>query len=266
MRSFSFIHIIFFLLASLICKCSHAQEYVVTLKNDTLRGSIKPINYGPDKKVVFKDANGKKTTYPITKVRGYAVDGNVYHPVKKDQAYTFMKVIRKGYLSLYGFQVENQTSYDGRFLTKVDGTSLEVPNLGFKKLMTKFLSDCPAVTTRIEKGELRKSEIEQIVETFNVCIDSKTNGIKQSLTTPATSSPSTTTTESTSAWDTLEQKITAQPDFEGKADALEMVTEIKTKGSRKEKIPNFLVEGLKSILSKTVLSSDLDDALKTITP
>lgn len=266
MRSFSFIHIIFFFLASLICKCSQAQEYVITLKNDTLRGSVKPINYGPDKKVILKDAEGKKTTYPITKVRGYAVDGSVYHPIKKDQAYTFMKVIRTGYLSLYGFQVENQTSYDGRFLTKVDGTSLEVPNLGFKKLMTKFLSDCPAITAQIEKGELRKSEIELIVTTFNVCIDSKTMGIQQSMTATAARTSSTTTTESTSTWDALEQKIEAQADFEGKSDALEMVTEIETKASRKEKIPNFLIEGLKSILSKTTLSGDLDEALKTITP
>jgi hypothetical protein len=65
-------------------------------------------------------------------------------------------------------------------------------------------------------------------------------------------------------WDVLEQKVKAEPDFEGKSNALDMIAEIKGKVSRSEKIPNFLIEGLKSTLTQETLKTDLENALKEI--
>jgi hypothetical protein len=67
-----------------------------------------------------------------------------------------------------------------------------------------------------------------------------------------------------SVWDILEGKVKAEADFEGKSNALDMISEIKSKVARSEKVPNFLVEGLKSTLTQDAFKADLENALKTI--
>ena len=174
-----------------------------------------------------------------------------------ETGYTFMKVLKPGYLSLYEFQREGQAAFDGLYLRKRDGTGLEVPNLGFKKMMSRFLEDCSAVVEKIDNGQLGKRDVEAIVEEYNLCIERKSSANSKTVvqTTPATS---------TADWDNLEQKVKTKPDFEGKTDALEMISEIKKKVSRSEKVPNFMLEGLKSRLSQTDLAQDLESAIKDI--
>ena len=70
--------------------------------------------------------------------------------------------------------------------------------------------------------------------------------------------------KSTSAWDALESKVKSQPDFEGKSDALEMISEIKGKISASQKVPNFLVEGVKNNLNQEVFKTELENALKEL--
>ena len=67
-----------------------------------------------------------------------------------------------------------------------------------------------------------------------------------------------------SAWDVLETKVKEEPDFEGKANSLEMIQEIKGKVAKAEKIPNFLLEGLKNSLKQETLQAALADALKEV--
>jgi len=43
-----------------------------------------------------------------------------------------------------------------------------------------------------------------------------------------------------------------------------MIAEIKGKVARSEKVPNFLIEGLKSTLTQEVFKTDLENALKEI--
>ena len=66
------------------------------------------------------------------------------------------------------------------------------------------------------------------------------------------------------AWDNLETKVKEHPDFPEKESALEMIGEIKTKISTSQKIPNFLVEGIKNSLQQDVFKPELEIALKEI--
>jgi hypothetical protein len=50
----------------------------------------------------------------------------------------------------------------------------------------------------------------------------------------------------------------------GKSNALDMIAEIKSKVGRSEKIPNFLIDGLKSTLTQDVFKTELENALKEI--
>ena len=258
MKNFSVIHILLFVLLMLVYQCAEAQDYVVTIKGDTIKGDVKQLTYGPEKKVQVTTSDRKKNVFSIFQTRAFSYRGSVFHPVRNAKGYTFMKLIKSGYLSLYAFQQENQVTYDGLYLTKRDGTGLEVPNLTFKKHMQKFVEECPDVATRIDNGDLTKKTIEKIVDEYNDCITNKTENHEKVIVQTSEQS------KKISTWDDLEEKVKSKADFEGKTNALEMITEIKSKIKRSEKVPNFLLEGLKSSLSQTDLSAELQSALNDL--
>lgn len=248
MKSYTVLHILLFLLLMLAYQCAGAQDFVITTSGDTLSGETQIFNYGPDKKVKLV-ANGDKQFIPMLKVRQAQSGSAIYEPVKRGNQYAFMKVIKSGYLTLYGFQAENQTKYDGLFLVKKDGSRLEVANISFRKLTSEFLDDCSEVSQKISNGDLNKKDLNQIVDEYNACIEARTK--TQAI---ATAKPA-------SGWDDFYKKVSESADFPNKADALDMITEIKNKKACGEKIPNFLIEGLRTSLEGTDLNTSLEETL-----
>lgn len=221
---------------------SAQTDYVVTIKGDTIHGKVKYLNFGAEKSVQITSSDKKKKVYPILQTKGFQLDSELYHPVRTPQGYTYMKVLNSGYLSLYAFQIENQSTWDGRFLLKKDGTSKEVPNIGFKKILSQFLSECPQVASRIESGELSKTKINEIVDAYNACIQANTLNQKM------VEAVSQEKTNKVNTWTELETAIKNGNDFESRTDALDMITEVKSKISKGEKVPKFISEGLKGLL------------------
>lgn len=255
MRSFGLVHILLILVAVLAYQCANAQDYAITTKGDTVRGNLKMFTLGPDKKVVIADEDKKKTSIHIFQVKRFSYEDEIYQPVKGPYGYTFMKLLKPGYLSLYAYQLENQVTYDGLYMTKKDGTGVDVPNLSFKKTMKKFLSECPEIATKLDNGDYSRKDLHTMIDDFNNCIDRKSIRHKNVI------AQAKTQIKKLDRWDSLEEKVNALKDFEGKTDALEMINEIRNKISRAEKIPNFMVEGLKESLRATPLQADLDSAL-----
>lgn len=236
---------------------SAQSDYVVTIKSDTLQGKVKLLNYGKEQSVQITPIEGKKKTYPILQTRGLSLEGQVYHPVRTINSYVYMKLLKKGYLSLYASQVPNQTGWDGRFFVKRDGTSLEIPNIGFKKNVSRFLSDCESIEAKLESGVLSKQNLEAIADEYNACLSTKTN----KPTTVVVTAPVEQKIVS-SAWAQLEKDVTALEGFSQKSDVLEMIRDIQTKLKRGEKIPGFLVNGLKDTLKDQATVKDaLDKAV-----
>jgi hypothetical protein len=240
----------------LLVTSAYAQDFFVTLQGDTIRGEIKPLTYGTERKVQVTEPGKKKVIYPFFKVKAYSLDGDIYQPVKGPYGYTFMKLITSGYLSILSFQAENQTTYDGLWLLKKDGDGIEVPNLTFEKSMKKFLDDCPAIVKKLDNNVLNKKDLHQIVDEYNACMNNPAPVEEK----PIAAQPA----QGLAAWDALESKVKSQPDFPEKSNALDMISEIKTKISTNQKVPNFLTEGLKSSLNQDVFKAELDAALKAI--
>lgn len=231
------------------------SDYLITNRGDSIAGEIKLLFYGPEKKVLVKTANAKET-YSILDTRYFFYKDEKFVPVRTPNGYSFMKIITPGYLSLYAFQMDKQSAYDGRFLVKADGESMEVPNLGFKKQLTKFLSDCGDVAERVDSGELSKKELDTIIAQYNACIEKKTAKITQKI------SEQREAVVLTNKWDALQTAVKEADEFDGKANALEMITDIKNKISHNEKIPNYVMEGLKNILAaQPNLAAPLEKAL-----
>lgn len=253
------IHTLFFAFLMMVSASSIAQDYVLTARGDSLTGQVKPMLFGPEKKVYLVGPDKDKKSFSIFEVRAFSHDGNIYHPVKGEQGYVFMRLLHPGYLSLYAYQPENQTRFDGLFLKKIDGDDLIVPNLGFRKYVSAFLEDCPDVATRVKEGDLGKKNLRDLIDAYNACIDSRSIDHDKII------AGRKEQTNQISVWDSMEEKI-REKDFNEKNNALEMIAEIRKKILRQETIPNFLVEGLKNSLKDTGLSAELDQALAEINP
>jgi hypothetical protein len=259
MKSFNVLHILLFLLLMLVYQCAKAQDVLVTHQGDTIKGAIKIMAFGASTEVRVTTPDKKKSNYNAFKIKYFSLDGVKYKPVSvPSEGIKFMQVIEEGYLSLLAFQAENQTSYDAQYLLKRDGNGMEVPNLTFKKGMSKFLADCENVKQKIDAGDLAKKDIVQIVKDYNGCVDDRTKS--QSV----AAESFVEQTKKISALDKLETSVINKPDFEGKADALEMIADVKGKIKRGEKIPKFIQDGLRNSLDRAELHSELDNAMKEI--
>lgn len=258
MKIFGILRISILVLLLFTCLRSNAQDYVITTKGDSVAGVIKPLMFGVDKKVQVITPDKKKTTYPIFQVRSYRYRDEIYQPVKGPEGYTFMKLVKPGYLSLFYYQLPNQVSFDGTYLLRRDGKGIDVPNLGFKKVMKNFLKDCPTVVDKIESGELAKRDLNLLIDTYNQCIDDNTNARDKVV------AQHQTAQKSIGAWDVLEEKVKSQEEFEGKTNALEMIADIKNRIQKSEKVPNFIIEGLKSSLPQDTFKAELENALKEL--
>lgn len=254
MKAFTIIHVLVFLLFLLVYQCAGAQDYLLSTRGDSIAGDVKPMAFGTDKKVQVV-SNGQKTVLPLVQVKAFRYRDEMYHPVKGDRGYDFMKVIKNGYLSLYAFQMEGQFTYDGLYLVKKDGSRMEVPNLSFKKFVSRFLGDCPQVSEKIQTGEYNKKKLFEIVDEYNACVDERTVNHKQVIVQRRDQE------KKIGSWDDLEKAVKEKEEFNGKNDALEMIAEIKGKINRNEKVPNFLIEGLKNALSSADLDTELESAI-----
>lgn len=246
-----FVTILFYSSQSALC-----QDFIVTTKGDSLKGKVKLLMNSYEKMAQVVSDTKKKSTVSIMKIRTVTINNERFDPIRYGDSYTFMKLIKGGYLSLYGYQLERQTTYDGQYLLKMDGKGTEVPNLGFKRIMSAFLNDCEDVSASITKGTLNRGDLMQIIDDFNACI------LKRS-TMPAASVQVIAANSTLTAWTELENSVQVSS-LQTKADALEMIGDIKSKLSRGEKLPKFLVEGLKESLGGDAeLTEALNKALAT---
>jgi hypothetical protein len=226
-------------------------DYVIQLSGDTLKGSLKILDYQQVDQVQIKTDKEKKSLTAL-QVRALRKNNVLYRPVRYDNTVRFMKVLIDGYLSLNAFNQANQSLWDGRYLTKMDGTGLEVPNLTFKKLLGTFLSDCGDIKKRIEDGDLGRGDLEKIIDLYNACM--QTNSVVNSKAVATANIES----EKVLAVKNLLTKVEAE-NFATKKDALDIIKDIQSKVNKNEAVPNYLLDGLKSSLANTPsLTKELD--------
>lgn len=231
-------------------------DYVITTKADTLRGEVRLLSYDNLDRIQINTGK-KKELLTALQVLSVYYEGDFYKPVQYDKRIILMKQLKTGYLSLYAFRLPNQNTYDGRYLYRLDGKHLEVPNLSFRKIVSSYLEDCAAVSDKIKEGELGKKELNQILDEYNTCIATA----KPSISEP---SPQPVLNELVLAVQRLKQNLAGQ-EFTNKKDALDLVTDLEQKAARNEAIPNYLLEGLKSYLAPlTSAQPDLEKVLQLL--
>lgn len=238
-----------------------SQDYVVTVKGDTLKGRVKFVSFDQMDRVTVTGAT--KETLTAMQVRTVNIAREDYRPLKYENSIRFMKVIKPGYLSLLAFRPTGTGNWDGRLLSKMDGTSLEVPNLSFKKMIGKFLSDCPVIEEKLEKGEFAKKDLDRIIDLYNICLQSQSNEKLSNREAQPKPAERFENLEKVEAIKSLKEKVD-KADFLSKEDASDLLKDILKKVEKGEKVPNYLTEGLKSYLEKTPLKTDLENLLELL--
>jgi hypothetical protein len=233
-------------------------DYIITFKGDTIRGIV-AISYDMDKvQITPPDLQGKKMGFRAFQIRAIRQQGEVYNPLPYGTSYRFMKLIKSGYLSLYAFRDPNQSAFDGRFLVKRDGSSVEVPNFMFKKVISGFLKDCEKVAREIREGTIKITQLEQIVDEYNVCIDNNTRRIYATVPDRAPNPKSILLVN-------LEVKVQGLPDFPHKKDAMDLLHDIGEKLDNHQPVPNYLTEGLENYLGTIdPVRDDLKKLMETL--
>lgn len=256
---FLFMKYLITLLLLAFTAATHAQsDYIVTAKGDTLRGKIKILVYDKLDRVQLTTAE-KRKIYTALEARTVSLKNEIYHTVNSESGIVYMKLMKGGFVSLYGFRLPGQLNYDGRFLVKKNGTSLELPNLAFRKAMAEFLNECEDIKVKIKNGDLQKKDIETIIDQYNVCVTQSTE--QKTI----ANTNETITNEKSLTIQALMEKVEHSEDFASKKDALDLLKDIKGKAVKNETIPNYLTEGLKSYLgSIPAFSADLEKVLALI--
>lgn len=244
-------------IALLVSIASFGQDYVITMKSDTIKGEARVLSYDLlDRVQVSEEGKKKKTTYTALQVRSARVNGEEFVPVKYENAIRMMKVIRTGYLALYTFRAPGQTSYDIRVLKKIGTEAMEVPNMGFKKFVSELLADCPIVSEKVKNGDYDRYHVENMVDQYNECIgesSARRIEVAKQESTPATD-----------LIDKMKGKVSAS-DLGNKAEVNDLLTSIGDKVKKKEPVPAYMREGLKGYLnSNEDLKADMEQLFKLI--
>jgi len=241
-----------------ICFGQGSQDYIITMKSDTLKGEVRIMSYDLLDRIQFT-VDKKKTTYTALQVRRISIRGEQFAPVKLDNSIRLMKVVRSGFMSLYAHRGPGQPGYDTKVIQKVGLNAQEVPNLGFKKFFGELIEDCPTVADKVKSGDLGRSDVETITEQYNVCISDFSRRRVETATVESTQN-----SPATELIDQMKTKVTAS-DLANKSEVNDLLTSIADRVKKKEIVPAYMKEGLKGYLaSSDDLKGDLEQLLKLI--
>ena len=155
----------------------NGQGYVVTTRNDTLRGEVKIMSFDEIDKVQVGEGI-KKTQFKAIEVTVVSVGKDIYNPVLTQLGYRLLKLDHLGFLvSLYLARQAPSTTYDVQYLVKRTGKAFEVPNLKFRKQVSGFLSECASIEQKIEENKLGKNNLNEIIDEYNRCIENQTKAV-----------------------------------------------------------------------------------------
>jgi len=226
-----------------------SQDYVVTMKSDTIVGNVKLLSYDLVDRVQV-NVDKKKLNFTALQIRRAVIKGEQYAPVKLDKSIRLMKIIRSGFLSLYAHRAQGQATYDSRIIQKIGLDAAEVPNIGFKKYVGELVSDCPTVSDKVQTGDFDRSKLELLIDEYNTCI--KDYNSRRMEAAAAAASPVA------ELIDQMKTKVESSG-ISNKSDVNDLLNSIAERYKKREAIPGYMKEGLKGYLaSNDELKADME--------
>ena len=233
---------------------TYGQDFVVTVKNDTMRGSARILTYDVIDHIEIRvDSDKKKTSLTAVQVKAVVISKETFNPVKTEKGYRMMKLISPGHVARYQARSASN-AYDTDYLVRSDGDAIEIPNLSFKRILSEFLKDCYTIKATIESKDYKKKDIDAVLQEYNQCIVNQTTQRQNLVPLVSEKDPLLV------ALNTLQDKIVKDTELKNRKDALDVTNDIITKVKNRQKVPNYLLEGLKDFLKDSpAYQSDLEN-------
>jgi hypothetical protein len=149
------------LLPLLLIRFANAQQsfapgYIVTDKNDTIKGEVRINPKKPHdvySKVYFKDPKGIQKNYRPEKIKGYGVNTDTYLSLDSDGEPLFYKVLVTGYINFYKLEFEtirmNNPVFEFEYYftdpESEKGKLVVVKENKFKKQISEYMEDNPEI-------------------------------------------------------------------------------------------------------------------------
>ena len=157
------------------------KQWLVTAQMDSVFGKIY-LNtgdpYKADEAVVKQDK--EKTSYKCFQVQQVHLgNGQDFEALKIDGRYQFVQIDSKGkYVSQYLYKdvsLGTNANFAMKILVNWKGEQFKSSNLTSRKKFAEFFEECPSVSERIESGELKKGDLENIFAAYDQCIEAMNN-------------------------------------------------------------------------------------------
>lgn len=217
---------------------------LVTTTGETLQGKIYLQLEDMRVDELILKVGKDKSSYKAHKVLAVYMDnGDTIKTIKYNKRYQFAEVVVSGpFLSYYKIAdvAQERKELTLTLLVKQDDSSLEIGNIGFKNRLTKFLNDCPEVADKVDAGEYKKSQLEEIVMSYNQ--------VKVRNQRPIMTLNEEEVAEEQPALDELISKI-SNSEINDKVDVIEMLEDVKSKLQSGDKIPKYLKGAILEALS-----------------
>ncbi len=216
-----------------------AQDFLITMKSDTLLGKTKIMPYDVVDRVQINDGI-HKNQFTATQIKLLFLNNEFYGPVRTENGYRMMKLVKLGYVCRYLGRGQNTLTYDVDYLVRQDGQTLEVPNVTFRKGILEFFKDCKTIEEKMNEEKLGKKHLDRIIELYNQCIDQQT---RASRGTPAVDEGDPKLV----AMNSLKKKLEPST-LTSKTDAIDILNDMIDKVKKRQPVPKYLLESLKGIL------------------
>ncbi|KYG73007.1 hypothetical protein [Roseivirga echinicomitans] len=226
------------------------QDILTKRSGETMTGDVQLLS-DSDGMPYAVVKNGKdKETVKLFDIQNISMpEYGLIKPMKIGEQYHFALLVSEDYLSVYKYSASNRMDDFGMMaLQKFGGAAFALPGImGFRNLMTDYLSDCKEVSDRIEEKELKRGDIDQIVEDYNGCIALKNSTQQEAVSyyKPATSKISKTME---ALLQDFEDTLKTSKQVEDKGQVSEMFSDFSSKIKKGEKVPEYLINALKDAI------------------
>ncbi len=232
-----------------IAQAQTTEDYVVTVRNDTLYGKVKYSAYTtPNTIVTVKNKDKKKTNCTPNTARAFKIGEHLYHSVRLRDHYTFMKVIVSGYMSIYVHENANPQSATPEindYLKINMGELVLVPKISFRKKIAPLLHNCMSVAQKVEDKTYDFNDLKAMAIDYNQCMANQPTPTNASISPEAPASPANNHIQDLLTFLENNQQTANREDLKT------CLNDINTKLRTGSVVPKYLLEALVSLSKPT---------------
>ena len=135
---------------------------------------------------------------------------------------------------------------------------LDVPGIRFKAIVSSYLKDCTPVYEKIKSGQLKREDLEQIIDEYNLCRE-ESNTVQEEVIEKILSK-----NQKADLIKEFKDRV-AQSAYKNKEEVFGLLDDIRLKIENDQAIPRYQSDALKEYLgSEPALKESLQSLLRAI--